>query len=85
MDIESEGEQGLIVVFDPDQFEDHGAIGWVVDEVRQVVPVGESEVNSPPVDAEYINGVVDREEYDQFVIWVEPDDALEQATGDDED
>jgi len=84
MDIENEGEQGLIIVFDPDQFEDHGAIGWVVDEVRQVVPVGESEVNSPPVDDEYINGVVDREEYDQFVIWIEPDDALEQASVDDE-
>lgn len=81
MDIETEGSQNLIVVFDPDQFEDQGAVGWVVDEVRQVVPITEGEVNSPPVDAEYINGVIDREEYDQFVIWVEPDDALAQATG----
>jgi len=83
MDIESDGRQNLIIVFDPEQFEDQGAIGWVVDEVRQVVPVTESEVNTPPVDAEYINGVVDREEYDQFVIWVEPEDALAQATGGD--
>ncbi|PSP84115.1 chemotaxis protein CheW [Halobacteriales archaeon QS_6_64_34] len=82
MDIESEGEQNLIIVFDPEQFEDQGAIGWVVDEVRQVVPVPESDINHPPVDAEYINGVVDREEYDQFVIWVEPEDALAQATDD---
>jgi len=80
MDIESEGDQNLIIVFDPEQFEDQGAIGWVVDEVRQVVPVTESEVNTPPVDAEYINGVVDRDEYDQFVIWIEPEDALAQAT-----
>ncbi|MBX0284923.1 chemotaxis protein CheW [Halomicroarcula sp. F28] len=80
MDIEGEGEQNLIIVFDPEQFEDQGAIGWVVDEVRQVVPVPESEINHPPVDAEYINGVVDRDEYDQFVIWVEPEDALAQAT-----
>jgi len=43
--------------------------------------VPESDINHPPVDAEYINGVVDREEYDQFVIWIEPDDALAQATG----
>ena len=84
MDIDSEGEQNLIIVFDPDQFEDQGAIGWVVDEVRQVVPVPESDINHPPVDAEYINGVVDREEYDQFVIWVEPEDALAQATTADE-
>jgi purine-binding chemotaxis protein CheW len=81
MDIETEGEQNLIIVFDPDKFEDQGAVGWVVDEVRQVVPITEAEVNSPPVDAEYINGVIDREEYDQFVIWIEPDDALAQATG----
>jgi chemotaxis signal transduction protein len=85
MDIETEGEQNLIIVFDPDKFEDQGAVGWVVDEVRQVVPITESEVNSPPVDAEYINGVIDREEYDQFVIWIEPDDALAQATGGDEE
>jgi len=84
MEIQAEGEQNLMVVFDPEQFEDQGAVGWVVDEVRQVVPVTESEVNDPPVDAEYINGVVDREEYDQFVIWIEPDDALAQATGGEE-
>lgn len=80
MDIDGEGEQNLMIVFDPEQFEEQGAIGWVVDEVRQVVPVTESEVNHPPVDAEYINGVVDREEYEQFVIWIEPEDALAQAT-----
>jgi purine-binding chemotaxis protein CheW len=57
----------------------------VVDEVRQVVPITEAEVNSPPVDAQYINGVIDREEYDQFVIWIEPDDALAQATGGEEE
>jgi purine-binding chemotaxis protein CheW len=85
MDIDGEGEQNLIVVFDPDRFEDQGAIGWVVDEVRQVVPVTESEVNDPPVDADYVNGVVDREEYDQFVIWIEPDSALKQATADEDD
>ncbi|MDS0283031.1 chemotaxis protein CheW [Haloarcula onubensis] len=85
MDIESEGEQNLIIVFDPEQFEDQGAIGWVVDEVRQVVPIPESEVNHPPVDADYINGVVDRDEYEQFVIWVEPEDALAQATATDDE
>lgn len=85
MDIESEGQQNLIIVFDPEQFEDQGAIGWVVDEVRQVVPIPESDVNYPPVDAKYINGVVDRDEYERFVIWVEPEDALAQATAPDEE
>ena len=85
MDIDSEGTQNLIVVFDADVFEEQGAMGWIVDEVRQVVPVAESEVNSAPVDGEYINGVVDRDDEDEFVIWIEPDDVLRSATGNDED
>ena len=84
MDIDDEGDQNLVVVFDPEMFEEQGAVGWIVDEVRQVSPVAESEVNSPPVDADYINGVVDREDRDQFVIWVEPDDALAAATAEDD-
>jgi purine-binding chemotaxis protein CheW len=85
MDVDDAGTQDLIVVFDPEMSEDQGAIGWIVDEVRQVAPITEDQVNDPPVDAEYINGVVDREDQDQFVIWIEPDDALEQATLDEED
>ncbi|MFW6435559.1 MAG: chemotaxis protein CheW, partial [Halovenus sp.] len=34
----------LIVVFDAEAFEDQGYIGWVVDDVRQVSPIVESEV-----------------------------------------
>ncbi|MDT3436651.1 chemotaxis protein CheW [Haloarcula sp. 1CSR25-25] len=85
MDIDSDGTQNLIVVFDADVFEEQGAMGWIVDEVRQVVPVAESEVNAAPVDGEYINGVVDRDDEDEFVIWIEPDDVLENATEDGED
>jgi len=85
MDIDSEGTQNLIVVFDADVFEEQGAMGWIVDEVRQVVPVAESEVNTAPVDGEYINGVVDRDDENEFVIWIEPDDVLGNATEDGED
>ncbi|MFU1780640.1 chemotaxis protein CheW [Haloarcula japonica] len=85
MDIDSEGTQNLIVVFDADVFEEQGAMGWIVDEVRQVVPVAESEVNTAPVDGEYINGVVDRDDEDEFVIWIEPDDVLGNATEDGDD
>ncbi|MBV0924660.1 chemotaxis protein CheW [Halomicroarcula limicola] len=84
MDVDADGEKTLIVVFDPGMFGEQGAVGWVVDAVRQVVPVAESEVNDPPVDGEYVNGVVDREDHDQFVIWVEPDDALDAATSADD-
>ncbi|EMA18074.1 chemotaxis protein CheW [Haloarcula amylolytica] len=85
MDIDSDGTENLIVVFDAGVFEEQGAMGWIVDEVRQVVPVAESEVNTAPVDGEYINGVVDRDGEDEFVIWIEPDDVLGNATADSED
>lgn len=67
----------LIVVFDSQAFEDQGYIGWVVDDVRQVSPIIESEVNDPPMSEEYINGVIDRDDDDQFVIWTSPDLAFE--------
>ena len=68
----------LIVVFDSEAFDDQN-IGWVVDDVSQVSPVHDEEVNDPPMDEEYINGVIDRDKDDQFVIWTTPDLALEEA------
>jgi purine-binding chemotaxis protein CheW len=69
----------LIVVFDAEAFDDQGAIGWVVDDVRQVSPVAEDQVNDPPMGEDYINGVIDREDDDEFVIWTKPDLALDEA------
>ncbi len=69
----------LIIVFDSDSFEDQGHVGWVVDDVRQVSPITDSDVNDPPVDEEYINGVIDRKDDEEFVIWTEPDMAMEKA------
>jgi purine-binding chemotaxis protein CheW len=69
----------LIVVFDADAFDEQGYLGWVVDDVRQVSPVTDGEVNHPPMDEDYITGVIDRDEDDQFVIWTTPDLALEEA------
>jgi len=68
----------LIVVFDSEAFEDQGHIGWVVDDVRQVSPISEDEVNDPPMQEDYINGVIDRDD-GEFVIWTTPDLALEEA------
>ena len=68
----------LIVVFDGDAFEDQGHIGWVVDDVRQVSPISEDEVNDPPMQEDYINGVIDRDD-GEFVIWTTPDLALDEA------
>lgn len=68
----------LIVVFDSKAFEDQGHIGWVVDDVRQVSPISEDDVNDPPMQEDYINGVIDRDD-GEFVIWTTPDLALEEA------
>ena len=78
IDKENKEAGELIVVFDSEAFEDQGHIGWIVDDVRQVSPILESEVNDPPMDEAYIKGVIDREEDDQFVIWTSPDMAFEK-------
>jgi len=69
----------LIVVFDGEAFEEQGYVGWIVDDVRQVSPVTDEEVNDPPMAEDYINGVIDREEDDEFVVWTSPDLAFEEA------
>jgi purine-binding chemotaxis protein CheW len=69
----------LIVVFDSEAFEDQGHMGWVVDDVRQVSPIADEQVNDPPMQEEYINGVIDRDGDDGFVIWTTPDLVLEAA------
>ncbi|MFC7138975.1 chemotaxis protein CheW [Halosimplex aquaticum] len=79
LDIPEEGSKDLIVVFDPDEFDDQGAVGWVVDDVNQVTPITEDEVNPSPVDQDHVNGVVDRD--GEFVIWTTPELDLDEATG----
>jgi len=79
IDAEETGSGELIVVFDAESFDEQGYMGWVVDDVRQVSPVTESQVNDPPMQEDYINGVIDRDEDEQFVIWTTPDLALEEA------
>ncbi|MEF8825678.1 MAG: chemotaxis protein CheW [Halapricum sp.] len=70
---ETDGEK-LIVVFDEETFEDQGHAGWIVDEVRQVMPITESEVKESPLDQKAVKGVVERD--GEFVIWAEPEVAL---------
>jgi purine-binding chemotaxis protein CheW len=80
LDVGDEGRGDLIIVFDSEQMDEQGHLGWVVDEVRQVTPVSEDEVNeSPDEDAEHINGVINREDEDDFVVWTTPDLALNSS------
>jgi purine-binding chemotaxis protein CheW len=78
IDKPNKGAGDLIVVFDSEAFEDQGHIGWVVDDVRQVSPISEDDVNDPPMQEDYINGVIDRDD-GEFVIWTTPDLALDEA------
>ena len=71
-DIDDDGDRSRIVVFDPETTGEKGAIGWVVDEVYQVVEVTDDDVDETTLaDEESIRGIVKRE--DRFVVWVDPD------------
>ncbi|MEF8776378.1 MAG: hypothetical protein V5A43_07745 [Haloarculaceae archaeon] len=50
-----------------------------MDDVRQVSPVTDEQVNDPPMAEDYINGVIDREKDGEFVVWTSPDLAVEEA------
>jgi purine-binding chemotaxis protein CheW len=66
-----DGAERRIIVFDPDVVEDQGAVGWLVDEVSQVVSVDPGNVDdAPSQDDDAIVGVVKRD--GDFVIWVDP-------------
>ena len=76
---EEMGAGELIIVFDSGSFEDQGHVGWIVDDVRQVSPITDNDVSDPPVEETYINGVIDRGDDEQFVIWTSPEMAMEEA------
>ncbi|AQL41729.1 hypothetical protein BV210_02905 [Halorientalis sp. IM1011] len=78
--VDDEGRGDLIVVFDSEEMDEQGHLGWVVDEVRQVTPVTDEEVNeSPDEDDEHINGIINREDEDDFIVWTTPDLALNSS------
>jgi purine-binding chemotaxis protein CheW len=70
--IDDDVERKRIIVFDPDRTADGKSVGWIVDEVDQVVEVDRSNVESSPVDGndEAVRGVIKRD--GDFVIWVRP-------------
>jgi len=70
--IGGDGDGKRIVVFDRDLTADGKSIGWIVDEVDQVVEVDPDDVESSPVDDadDAVRGVIKRD--GDFVIWVRP-------------
>ncbi|MFB6256611.1 MAG: chemotaxis protein CheW [Haloplanus sp.] len=73
---ESEDEGDLIVVFDSTGMDDEWSVGWAVDGVRRVSTVSLSTVKESPVDEPWINGVVNRGDDGEFVIWTEPGELM---------
>jgi purine-binding chemotaxis protein CheW len=66
-----DSESKRIVIFDPGKFEDDAAIGWLVDEVYQVIRVSMDEVEDPPLEKDdAIEGVIKRD--GELVIWISP-------------
>jgi len=68
--IDDDGARQRIVVFDQDHTIGGKAVGWIVDEVEQVVEVDREDVEPSPVDDDAVHGVIKRE--GEFVIWVRP-------------
>jgi purine-binding chemotaxis protein CheW len=75
LNIREDSESKRIVIFDSGGFDDDAAIGWVVDEVYQVVRVSMDDVEKPPLDNDdAIEGIIKRD--GDLVIWISPVAAL---------
>jgi purine-binding chemotaxis protein CheW len=75
LNIREDSEAKRIIIFDSDGFDDDAAIGWVVDEVYQVVRVSMTDVEKPPLDNDpSIEGIIKRD--GELVIWISPVAAL---------
>jgi purine-binding chemotaxis protein CheW len=84
-EIGEEGPRERIVVFDDDEIDEGGTVGWMVDEVFQVRDVAPEDVDrGTTVGDEGIRGIVKSD--DRFVVWVSPDveeiEAAEAVPGD---
>ena len=74
LSINEQTESKRIVIFDPGKFEEGAAVGWVVDEVYQVIRVSMDDVEDSPLDdGGAIEGIIKRE--DGLIMWISPADA----------
>lgn len=62
LDIEGEGPRERIIVLDPEQTDDQNAIGWIADELYEVVRVPGDDVSEPPESEDRgVEGVIRRD------------------------
>jgi purine-binding chemotaxis protein CheW len=66
-----DGARERVVVFDPDELPEQGAVGWVVDGVDQVTHIDPANADDPPGEDDAVEGVVQRD--DGFLVWVSPE------------
>jgi purine-binding chemotaxis protein CheW len=79
LSVESNADDQLLVVFDADELGEQGHIGWAVDDVRQVRPVADEDVEHSPTDADHVEGVVNRDDEEGFVVWTTPELGFEDC------
>lgn len=71
LNVEDTREASRIVIFDAKQFDDAAAVGWLVDEVDQVVRVSMDDIEEPPMEhGDFIEGIIRRD--DELVVWISP-------------
>lgn len=67
-----------IVVFDSDQIDHQGAVGWLVDDVREVVTPTAEEYRDPPQDHEWIDRALQRAD-GRYVLVIDPQHVFDRA------
>ena len=76
LNVSTDAESKRIIIFDSGVFDDDAAVGWVVDEVYQVVRIASEDVEDPPLEDDgAIEGIIKRD--DKLVIWISPARALD--------
>ncbi|QZP36580.1 chemotaxis protein CheW [Halobaculum magnesiiphilum] len=71
LSVTGSGARERIIVFDPEEVDDGGTVGWVVDEVFQVRDVPADQVDEATTAGDdSVRGIVKGD--DRFVVWVEP-------------
>ncbi|QLG28419.1 purine-binding chemotaxis protein CheW [Halorarum halophilum] len=69
--VAEDGARERIIVFDPQETDEGGTVGWVVDEVYQVRDVAPEQVDEATTAGDDdVRGIVKGD--DRFVVWVEP-------------
>ncbi|MFB6198475.1 MAG: chemotaxis protein CheW, partial [Halobacteriaceae archaeon] len=74
MGIDGEGEEARIIIFR--NGDDSKSVGWVVDEVSQVVPVATDEIDRS-FESPQVEGIIKQDE--EFIIWTNPTGLTEQG------